>query len=392
MRTQVGIIGAGPSGLFLSLLLQRAGIDCVIFESKSREYVEGRVRAGVLEQGTVDLMADLGADARLRRECMIDEGLDIRFKGKLIHLDLPELTNGKLVHIYGQQEVVKDLIAARLKTGGALLFEAEATRIEGAKSDKPTIHFTHEGKAQTLTCDIIAGCDGFHGIGRQAIPASELQVFDREFPFSWLGILSESPPLKEMTYCNHDRGYALVSRRSPQIARLYLQCTNDDDLANWSDARIWDELHLRIGDEARTELKEGRIFQRGITPCRSFVSAPMQYGRLFLAGDASHIVPPTGAKGLNLAVADVRILSRALIDFFKTGATERLERYTDVCLRRIWKKVRFSTYMTMLLHRPPDQTPFDREIQLAELNYIMSSRAPQTAIAENYVGLPYEEN
>lgn len=392
MRTQVGIIGAGPAGLFLSLLLQRAGIDCVVLESRSREYVESRVRAGVLEQGTVNLMAELGVDARLRRECMIDEGLDIRFSGKLIHLDLPELTGGKLVHIYGQQEVVKDLIAARIASGNALLFEAEATRIEGVNTGKPTIHFKHEGKDQTLTCDFVAGCDGFHGVGRPSIPASELKIYDREFPFSWLGVLSESPPLTEMTYCNHERGYALVSRRSTQIARLYVQCPNDDDLANWPDSRIWDELHLRIGDEARTELKEGRIFQKGITPCRSFVSAPMQHGRLFLAGDASHIVPPTGAKGLNLAVADVRVLSRGLIDFFKTGATQRLERYSEVCLRRIWKVVRFSTYMTMLLHRPPDQTPFDREIQIAELDYILTSRAPQTAIAENYVGLPYEDN
>jgi p-hydroxybenzoate 3-monooxygenase len=362
-----------------------------VLESRSREYVEDRVRAGVLEQGTVDLMTELGVDERLRRECMIDEGLDIRFGGKLIHLDLPDLTGGKLVHIYGQQEVVKDLIAARLASGNALLFEAEATRIEDA-TGKPVIHFTHAGEAQTLACDFVAGCDGFHGVSRPTIPESELKIYDREFPFSWLGILSESSPLKEMTYCNHDRGYALVSRRSPQIARLYLQCPNDDDLANWPDSRIWDELHLRIGDETRTELTEGRIFQRGITPCRSFVSAPMQYGRLFLAGDASHIVPPTGAKGLNLAVADVRILSHGLIEFFKSGATSRLERYTELCLRRIWKVVRFSTYMTMLLHRPPEQTPFDREIQIAELDYILQSRAPQTAIAENYVGLPYEDD
>ncbi len=392
MRTQVGIIGAGPAGLFLALLLQRAGVDCVVLEARSREYVEGRVRAGVLEQGTVDLMADLGVDARLRRECMIDAALDIRFSGRLIHLDLEGLSGGKLVHIYGQQEVVKDLIAARLASGGALLFEAEASRLEGLTGDKPVIHFKHQGQDRTLTCDIIAGCDGFHGVCRPAVPESGLKVYDREFPFGWLGILSESPPLADMTYANHDRGFALASRRSPHVSRLYVQCSLDDDVANWSDAQIWDELHIRLDDPGKTELKEGRILQRGITPCRSFVSAPMRYGRMFLAGDACHIVPPTGAKGLNLAVADVRVLSRALIEFFKNGTAQRLERYSDTCLKRVWKVVRYSTYMTTLLHRPPGQTPFDREIQLAELDYIINSLAAQTTIAENYVGLPLEDD
>jgi p-hydroxybenzoate 3-monooxygenase len=238
---------------------------------------------------------------------------------------------------------------------------------------------------------MVAGCDGFHGVCRAAIPDGALKIYDREFPFGWLGIMSESPPLKEMTYCNHDRGFALASRRSLQVTRLYVQCDPSDDLANWPDARIWDELHVRLNDEARSELKEGRIFQKGITPCRSFVSAPMRYGRMFLAGDACHIVPPTGAKGLNLAVADVRVLSRALIEFFKTGATARLECYSDTCLARVWKVVRYSTYMTTLLHRPPGQSPFDREIQLAELNYVLTSRAASTTVAENYVGLPFEE-
>jgi p-hydroxybenzoate 3-monooxygenase len=391
MRTQVGIVGAGPAGLFLALTLQRAGIDCVVLESRSRGYVESRVRAGVLEQGTVDLMAELGADERLRRECMIDDALDIRFSGKLIHLDLRGLTGGKLVHIYGQQEVVKDLIAANLARGVPVLFEAEATRLEGLTGEKPVIHFKHDGAGKTLDCDIVAGCDGFHGICRAVIPADRLAIYDREFPFGWLGIMSESPPLAEMTYCNHDRGFALASRRSPHVTRLYVQCDPSDDIANWPDARIWDELHIRLNDEARTELKEGRIFQKGITPCRSFVSAPMRHGRMFLAGDACHIVPPTGAKGLNLAVADVRVLSRALTEFFKTGSAARLDRYSETCLKRIWKVVRYSTYMTTLLHRPPDQTPFDREIQLAELDYVLNSRAASTVIAENYVGLPFEE-
>jgi p-hydroxybenzoate 3-monooxygenase len=392
MRTQVGIVGAGPAGLFLALLLQRAGIDCVVLESRSRDYVESRVRAGVLEQGTVDLMEDLGVDARLRRECMIDAALDIRFSGKLIHLDLPGMTGGKLVHIYGQQEVVKDLIAARLERGGALLFEAEVSRLDGLKTDRPAIHFKHGGTDDVLECDIVAGCDGFHGVCRPAIPADVLTVYDREFPCGWLGVLSESPPLEEMTYANHDRGFALASRRSTQVSRLYVQCDLDDDVANWSDARIWDELHVRLGDPGRSELKEGRIFQKGITPVRSFVSAPMQYGRLFLAGDASHIVPPTGAKGLNLAVADVRVLSRALIGFFKTCATARLDRYSETCLKRVWKVVRYSTYMTTLLHRFPGQTAFDRQVQLAELEYVLNSHAASTTIAENYVGLPYEED
>jgi p-hydroxybenzoate 3-monooxygenase len=392
MRTQVGIVGAGPAGLFLALLLQRAGIDSIVLEGRSRDYVESRVRAGVLEQGTVDLMADLDVDGRLRRECMIDEALDIRFSGKLIHLDLPGLTGGKLVHIYGQQEVVKDLIAARLDRGGPLLFEAEATRLEDLTTGRPTIHFRHHGKDQTIVCDVIAGCDGFHGVCREAIPADVLTVYDREFPFGWLGILSESPPLKEMTYANHERGFALASRRSLHVSRLYVQCAPDEDPANWPDARIWEELHVRLGDPGRTELAEGRIFQKGVTPCRSFVAAPMQHGRLFLAGDASHIVPPTGAKGLNLAVADVRVLARGLIEFFRTGASGRLERYSDTCLRRIWKVVRYSTYMTSLLHRFPQQSPFDRQIQLAELDYIHTSRAGATMVAENYVGLPFEED
>jgi len=391
MRTQVGIVGAGPAGLFLALLLQRAGIDCVVLEARSRDYVESRVRAGVLEQGTVDLMADLGVDARLRRECMIDEALDIRFSGKLIHLDLPGLSGDKLVHIYGQQEVVKDLIAANLARGVRVLFEAEATGIDDVAGNQPVIRFKHQGKDETLACDIVAGCDGFHGVCRSAIPADLLTIYDREFPFGWLGIMSESPPLPEMTYVNHDRGFALASRRSPHVSRLYVQCSLDDDVANWPDARIWDELHIRLGYTARTELKEGRIFQKGITPCRSFVAAPMRHGRLFLAGDACHIVPPTGAKGLNLAVADVRVLARALIEFFRGGNAGRLDRYSDTCLKRVWKVVRYSTYMTTLLHRPPEQTPFDREIQLAELDYVLNSRAAQTTIAENYVGLPFED-
>ncbi len=391
MRTQVGIVGGGPAGLLLSLLLQRAGIDCVVLESKSRDYLESRVRAGVLEQGTVALIDELGAGERLHREGMLDGRLDIRFDGGIIHIDLPVLTPGKIVTVYGQQEVVKDLIAARLARGGTILFEAEASHIEGLTGDRPVIHFRHEGEAKTLECDIVAGCDGFHGICRAAIPESLLTVYDRIFPFGWLGILAESKPFPEMSYSNHERGFSLASRRSPTLSRLYVQCATDEDLAGWSDRRIWDELQVRLYAKGG-ELVEGPILQRGVTPCRAYVAAPMRYGRMFLAGDAVHIVPPTGAKGLNLAAADVRVLSRALIEFFRTGSTERLDRYSDSCLKRVWKGVRYSNYMTSLLHRFEAHTPFERRVQQAELEYVAGSLAARTTIAENYVGLPFEED
>jgi p-hydroxybenzoate 3-monooxygenase len=388
MRTQVGIIGAGPAGLFLALLLAREGIDCVVLEARSRDYVESRVRAGVLEQGTVDLMHELGVADRLMRESMTDRVLDIRFEGELIHMDLPGLAGGREVRIYGQQEVVKDLIAARLAQG-PLLFEAEAVALEGPDGTHPAIRFRHKGEEHRLDCDVVAGCDGFHGIARGAIPADSLTIHDHIFPFGWLGILSESPPLTDMTYANHDRGFALASRRSPRVSRLYVQCAADEDLALWPDTRIWEELHIRLNADM-AELAEGRIFQKGVTPVRSFVAAPMRYGRLFLAGDAVHIVPPTGAKGLNLAAADVRVLSRALAALLRGGDEALIARYSDTCLRRVWKTVRFSTYMTNLLHRFPTHTPFERQIQLAELAYIANSRAAQTVVAENYVGLPTE--
>ena len=392
MRTQVGIVGAGPAGLFLSLLLQREGVESVIVEARSRLHIESRVRAGVLEQGTVDLMQSLGVDGRLRREAMIDDALDIRFSGRLIHLDLPGLTGGKTVTIYGQQEVVKDLIAARLASGLPILFEAEALAIEGIDGERPAIRYRKDGREATLLCDAVAGCDGFHGVCRGAVPAGALALYDRVFPFGWLGILSESPPIKEMTYCNHERGFALASRRSPHLSRLYIQCAPDENPSLWPDARIWEELHARLGDDDRSELAEGRIVQRGVTPVRAFVAAPMRHGRLFLAGDAAHIVPPTGAKGLNLAAADVRVLARALAEYFRTGHTHRLERYSDTCLRRVWKTVRYSTYMTSLLHRFEAHSPFERQVQLAELDFIATSQAAATAIAENYVGLPYEDD
>jgi p-hydroxybenzoate 3-monooxygenase len=392
MHTQVGIIGAGPAGLFLAHLLYREGIACVVLEARSRAYVEDRVRAGVLEQGTVDLMHELGVDQRLRRECMVDEAIDIRFAGKIIHVDLPGLSGGKVVTIYGQQEVVKDLIAARIADGGPIEFEAEVTALDGLDTEKPTIRYAKDGSEHTLTCDIIAGCDGFHGVCRPAIPPGVLTSYDHIFPFGWLGILSESPPIREMTYANHDNGFALCSRRSLKISRHYVQVAPDEDAANWSDDRFWNELHVRMNDRDRHEIVEGKIFQKGVTPVRAFVAAPMRHGRLFLAGDAAHIVPPTGAKGLNLAVADIRVLGRALTAFFRAGGTGRLDRYSDTCLRRVWKVVRYSWYMTSLLHRFPAHSPFERNIQLGELDYLLSSRAGQQTIAENYVGLPLEDD
>jgi len=390
MRTQVAIIGAGPAGLFLSHLLYREGIDCVVLEARSRDYIEGRVRAGVLEQGTVDTMRELGLDGRLRRDCMVDEALDIRFADGLIHLDLPALTGGKCATIYGQQEVVKDLVAARLADGAPLLFEAEVIGLDDIEGSAPTVPYRAAGAEATLACDVIAGCDGFHGVCRDAMPAARLTTYDRIFPFGWLGILSESPPIREMTYINHARGFGLCSRRSPRVSRHYLQVATDENPDAWPDARFWEELRLRLGDGG-DELVTGRIVQKGVTPVRSFVAAPMRHGRLFLAGDAAHIVPPTGAKGLNLAVADVRVLARALAEFFRTGSNERLDRYSDTCLKRVWKTVRYSTYMTNLLHRFETHTPFERELQLAELDYIYGSRAAQTSIAEQYTGLPIED-
>jgi len=390
MHTQVAIVGAGPAGLLLAHLLARHGIESVILENRSRRYVVERVRAGLLEQGTVDIMTALGLADRLHRNGLVHHGLALRFGGRSHRIPLTELT-GKVVTIYGQNEVMKDLIDARLAAGGEILFEAEAKALDGLDTKSPFVHFHHNGKYNVLTADFIAGCDGFHGMCRPSIPTDALRIYDREYPFAWLGILSESPPIShELIYVHHERGFALFTMRSPELSRLYVQCTPDDDIANWADARIWEELHLRLGDEGG-KLVEGKVTQKAITPMRSFVAAPMRHGRLFLAGDAAHIVPPTGAKGLNLATADVRVLAHALVEYYRHGRSDLLERYSDICLRRVWKGQRFSWWMTSMLHRFEDQLEFDRQVQLAELDYVTGSRAAMTALAENYVGLPFED-
>jgi p-hydroxybenzoate 3-monooxygenase len=388
MRTQVGIIGAGPAGLMLARLLHLQGIDSIIIENRSRDYIENRIRAGLIEHWAADMLTEIGVGARLKREGLVHWGINIGINGALHHLDFKKMVD-KRVTIYGQQEVVKDLVARRLEDGGPLLFEVDDVSVHDVTSDTPKIRFTHAGKAEVIDCDFIAGCDGFHGICRPSFPDSVLKVFERDYPFGWVGILSESPPPDhELIYSYTDRGFALYTMRSMTVTRLYLQCDHDDDIANWSDARIWDELHQRLGG-ART-LQEGKILQKGITPMRSFVAEPMQYGRLFLAGDSAHIVPPTGAKGMNLAFADVLVMSRALDAFYKSKRHDLLESYSDTCLRRVWKAQRFSWWMTQIMHRFPDETAFDHRRQLAELDYLTHSEAASTSLAEQYTGLPFD--
>jgi len=389
LRTQVGIIGAGPAGLTLGHLLHLQGIESVVLESRSREYVETRVRAGVLEQGTVDLLREAGVGARMNREGLQHGGVELRFGGVGHRIDFQELV-GKSITVYAQQEVLKDLITARLAYGAPLFFEAEAMRIENLEG-QPRIRYTRAGAEHTMECDFIAGCDGFHGICRPAIPAGVLQIQERQFPFAWLGILARvAPASRELIYTYHERGFSLLSMRSPEVSRLYLQCGLDEDIQNWPDERIWEELRVRMATNDGFVLKDGPIFQKGITPMRSFVAEPMQYGKLFLLGDAAHIVPPTGAKGLNLAVADVRVLTRALVERYKQGKMEGLETYSVRCLRRVWAAQRFSAWMTSTLHRFPQEDGFAHRIHLAELRYVTSSRAASMTLAENYVGLPFE--
>lgn len=389
MKTQVGIIGAGPSGLLLSHLLHLEGIDSVVLESRSEDYVIGRVRAGVLEQGTVDVLKASGLGERLEQQGLQHEGIELLFDGIARRIDFPSLTNGKTVTVYGQKEVVKDLIAARKAANAELFFEAKATGIEGLENNKPVIHFEHDGKTHTLECDYIAGCDGFHGIARKSIPDDVLKVYEREYPFGWLGILAEAAPSShELIYANTQEGFALHSMRSPTVTRNYIQCDPHDDIANWSDDQIWSELDKRLSrKEGKFHLNTGKIFEKGITAMRSFVAEPMRYKNLFLAGDAAHIVPPTGAKGMNLAIADIRVLAKAFTDFYKKGKENGLEGYSAKCLRRVWLVTRFSWWMTSMLHKFPNDDTFGHKVQVAQLDYASSSLAARTTLAENYVGL-----
>ncbi|MGW3291224.1 4-hydroxybenzoate 3-monooxygenase [Streptomyces sp. NPDC001002] len=389
MRTTVGIIGAGPAGLLLARLLHRAGIDSVVLESRDRAYVEQRQRAGILEQGTVDVLRAAGAGERMDREGLRHDGIELRYAKQRHRVDFPGLTGGRSVTVYAQTEVCKDLIALQLKEGGPLLFGAEALSVEGAEGERPLVVFRYEGREDVLDCDYVVGCDGSWGVARKAIPAELTRVFERTYPFGWLGILADVPPSHdELVYARHDRGFALLSMRSPSVSRLYLQVPEATDAEAWSDDEIWAELERRFETADDWRLERGPITQKSVTPMRSHVHEPMRYGRLFLAGDAAHIVPPTGAKGLNLAVGDVVTFARALTYKKETGSEELLDGYSETCLRRVWQAERFSYDMTTMLHRAPDATPFEDRLQLARLERIVSSRAAETDLAEGYTGFP----
>jgi len=391
MKTRVGIVGAGPAGLLLSHLLHLQGIESVVLEIRTREEIEGTIRAGVLEQGTVDLLTESGLGERMKREGMLHHGIELRFGGRGHRIDLSELTGGRAITVYAQHEVIKDLVAARLGAGGDIRFGVEGVAARDFDTDKPRIAFRQNGAAHELACDFIAGCDGFHGVCRPAIPARARSEHMRVYPFGWLGILAKAPPsARELIYAYHDRGFALLSMRSPEIQRLYIQCNPKDDIANWPDERVWTELHARLATDDGWTLAEGPVLQKGIIAMRSFVVEPMQHGRLFLAGDAAHIVPPTGAKGLNLAVADVRALTRALVEFYGSGRTGLLEGYSAKCLRRVWRAEHFSWWMTTMLHHAAGEDTFQQHLQRSQLDYVVSSRAAATSLAENYVGLPFE--
>ena len=386
MRTQVAIVGAGPAGLLLSHLLHLNGVESVVLESRSRAEIEATIRAGVLEQGSMDILNDAGVGARMRAEGALHHGVEFAFGGRRHRIDLAELT-GKAITVYPQHEVIIDLVAARLAAGGQILFETGEVALDGTDSARPSVAFVHKGEAQRIEADFVIGCDGFHGVSRPAIPSSLRQDFQRTYPFGWFGILVESAPSSnELIYAQHERGFALVSTRSPTVQRLYFQCDPKDHVDNWSDDRIWAELHGRLENDDGWKLNEGRIFQKGIIGMRSFVCAPMRSGRLFLAGDAAHIVPPTGAKGMNLAISDVKILAQALDVFYKKGSETGLDGYSEAALKRIWRAEYFSWWMTRMLHTFADASPFERQVQRAELENVVASRAMSTALAENYVG------
>jgi len=389
-KTQVGIIGAGPSGLLLSHLLHLEGIESVVLEARSREYVEERVRAGVLEQGTVDLLCDTGLGDRLRREGLVHHGIEFRFDGRGHRIALSDLTGGRAIWIYGQQEVVKDLINARLEAGAAIHFEVDHVRLSDIDSTQPVIKYRKDDSENELRCDFIAGCDGSHGVSKDAIPAGALRTYHHEYPFGWLGILAAvAPSTEELIYASHERGFALHSLRSPEISRLYIQVQPDEDINEWPDDRIWDDLRLRLATKDGWTLTDGPVLEKGVTAMRSYVVEPMQYGRLFLAGDAAHIVPATGAKGLNLAVHDVHKLADGLIAWYRKNTDKLLEQYSSRCLGRVWRVQDFSSFMSLMLHRYPDDDGFRSRLQHAQLEYVCSSEAAARSLAENYVGLPH---
>ncbi|WPO99100.1 4-hydroxybenzoate 3-monooxygenase [Pseudomonas sp. HR96] len=392
MKTQVAIIGAGPSGLLLGQLLHNAGISNVILERQTPDYVLGRIRAGVLEQGMVELLRKAGVHQRMDREGLVHTGVELAVRGRRVHIDLHGLTGGKTVMIYGQTEVTRDLMQAREAAGALTVYGAANVEPQGMKSDAPWLTYEKDGELQRLDCDYIAGCDGFHGIARQAIPAEVLQTFERVYPFGWLGILADTPPVnEELVYASHERGFALCSMRSATRTRYYVQVDADEKVENWSDQRFWDELKSRLPADLAERMVTGPSIEKSIAPLRSFVVEPMQYGRMFLVGDAAHIVPPTGAKGLNLAASDVSTLFDILLKVYREGRTDLLEQYSPICLRRVWKAERFSWWMTSMLHRFPDADPFSQRIQQTELDYFVDSQAGRQTIAENYVGLPYEK-
>jgi p-hydroxybenzoate 3-monooxygenase len=390
MRTQVAIVGAGPAGLLLAHLLQRGGIESVVLEVRSRDHVERRVRAGVLEQGSVDMLTQSGVGERLRREGLVHHGIELRFDGEGHRIDMTALTSGRSITVYGQQEVVKDLIHARLDAGRKIMFEVGDVRVSSVDSSTPKVTFVRDGEDIELNCDIVAGCDGFHGVCRPSIPAGVLSTFERAYPFAWLGILAAAPPTHdELIYAYHQDGFALYSMRSPEVTRLYLQVAPDEALDNWPDRRVWDNLHTRLETGDGWSLREGDVLEKGVTGMRSFVVEPMQYGRMFLAGDAAHIVPPTGAKGMNLALADVRVLAKAATAFFESGQSHLLDAYSATCLKRVWRAEHFSWWMTSMLHRFPSDDAFQQRLQRSQLEYVVRSRAAAASLAENYVGLPF---
>ena len=389
-RTQVAIIGAGPAGLTLAHILHHHGIESVVIERRDRAYVERRLRAGVLEQGTVDLLRALGVGDRLDREGLVHHGINLQFEGERHRIALSDLTAGRAITIYGQHEVVKDLIAARLAHDGPTRFSVDAVSLHDITSDRPSVRFLQDGSLHELRCDVVAGCDGSHGVSRGAVPAGERRIFERTYPFSWLGILAAVPPsLGEVIYAHHERGFALHSMRGPQITRLYVQCAPDDELDSWPDDRVWLELKTRLSTTDGWTVQEGPVLEKSITALRSFVMEPMQYGQLFLAGDAAHVVPPTGAKGMNLAVADARVLGGALATWYRTGDRSALSEYSSTCLRRVWRAEHFSWWMTSMLHRFPDGDAFQQKLQLSQMRYVCTSTAAATSLAENYVGLEH---